>query len=40
MFKRLGIFEGYEWLVKTLPKWIAKKGPLDYLYKLWKSEKR
>ena len=26
------------WSIPTLPKFDTKKGPLDYLYKLFKSE--
>ena len=29
-----------EWSVPSLPKFSTKKGPLDFIEKLWKSEKR
>jgi len=29
-----------EWSVPSLPRFSAKKGPLDFIEKLWKSEKR
>lgn len=28
------------WSVSTLPKFNIKDGPLDFLLKMWKSEKR
>ena len=29
-----------DWSVPSLPKFSAKRGPLDFIEKLWKSEKR
>ena len=29
-----------DWSVPSLPKFSAKKGPIDFIEKLWKSEKR
>ena len=29
-----------DWSVPSLPKFSIKKGPLDFIEKLWKSEKR
>lgn len=29
-----------DWLIPTLPKFSVKKGPIDFIEKLWKSEGR
>ena len=28
------------WSIPKLPPWSAKKGPIDFIYNMWKSEKR
>ena len=38
--RKNGNLENMIWRVPTKPKFSIKKGPLDFIYKLWKSEKR
>ena len=41
MLKREGKdIENMIWSQPTLPKYYVKKGPLDFIEKMWRSEKR
>jgi len=40
MERRRGNLKNMIWRVPTKPRFSIKKGPLDFINKLWKSEKR